>query len=86
MLVALIRDFRREVRSSAGRHVDLRWDLLGELLGEDLLVRLVTELPDLGDAADEDVVSLVAQARAFAADPEAAANAMAEQREQYPSG
>jgi predicted KAP-like P-loop ATPase len=85
VLIALIRDYRREVRNSAGRHVSLLWDRLVDLLDEDVLVRLVTALPQLDDNADADAdtIVLVSQARAFAADPEAAARTMAEQRARY---
>jgi predicted KAP-like P-loop ATPase len=82
-LLALIRDVRREVRNSAGRHVSLLWDRLVDLVGEDALIRLITALPELDETADADTVELVSQARIFAADPEAAKRVMAEHRARY---
>jgi hypothetical protein len=44
--LSLIASNRSEVRNSAGRHVQLRWDKLTDLLGEQTLVDLIKQLPE----------------------------------------
>jgi KAP family P-loop domain len=82
-LTALIAAHLHEVRSDTGRHIQLRWDLLTNLLGEDLLIRRVQALPDPPERRGADVLELVAQARRYAGDPESAARELQEYRRTY---
>jgi hypothetical protein len=83
-LLRLISTYRHEVRSDFGRRLQLSWDRLVELLGEDLLVRRVPQLPDPPAGTDQDTLELLAQARRYAADPAAAARDLADYRRRYP--
>ena len=83
-LLRLISTYRHEVRSDFGRRLQLSWDRLVELLGEDLLVRRVAQLPDPPAATDEDTLELFAQARRYAAGPAVAASDLEEYRRRYP--
>jgi hypothetical protein len=73
-----------EVRSERGRSVQLAWDTLADLLGEDLLAKRVGELPDPPTTADADTREMLAQARRYAADPRAAKHTLDEYRKRYP--
>jgi hypothetical protein len=84
-LLRLLSTFAHEVRSDFGRRLQLSWDRLVDLLGEELLARRVTELPDPPNGADSDTVEMFAQARRYAADPKAAAEELEEYRRRYPS-
>jgi hypothetical protein len=83
-LLRLLSSSRHEVRSDFGRRLQLSWDMLAELLGEQLLVRRVSELPDPPAGTDEDTLEMLAQARRYAADPQAAARDLEEYRRHYP--
>jgi hypothetical protein len=83
-LLRLISTYRHEVRSDFGRRLQLSWDRLVELLGEGLLVRRVSQLPDPPAGTDHDTLELLAQARRYAADPAVAANDLEEYRRRYP--
>ncbi len=82
-LLGLIAGYRLEVRSDFGRHVQLQWDHLVNLVGQDLLIRRVKELPDPPEGTDADTLEMLSQARRYAANPEAAANELAEYRQRY---
>ena len=71
--LGLIASSRGEVRNATGRHVQLRWDALTNLLGEQILVDHVIGLP--ADSAwpralTPDETELLRQARTFAHDRE----------------
>jgi hypothetical protein len=77
---------RGEVRNSTGRHLQLSWDRLVDLLGEQTVVDLIKQLPDDDDwprALSSDEGELLRQARIFAADPAAAHRHMEDYRRQY---
>jgi hypothetical protein len=83
-LLRLVSTYRHEVRSDFGRRLQLSWDRLVELLGEDLLVRQVSQLPDPPADTDQDTLELLDQARRYAADPAVAASDLEEYRRRYP--
>jgi predicted KAP-like P-loop ATPase len=83
-LLTLIAGYCGEVRSDMGRHLRLGWDHLADLVGEDLLIKRVTELPDPAGDTDADTLEMLAQARRHAAEPEKAAQELAEYRRHYP--
>ena len=82
-LLGLIAGYRREVRSDTGRHLQLRWDLLADLVGEELLIKRVKGLPDPPEGTDADTLEMLAQARRYAANPEVAGKELAEYRRRY---
>lgn len=83
-LFALIATCRQEVRSDDRRTVQLLWDSLLELVGDDdLLIRRITELSDSLAEAESDAEFLLGQARRYAADPDAATKEIAEHRRRY---
>jgi hypothetical protein len=84
VLIRLITAYRHEVQSERGRRLQLSWDRLKDLLGEDLLVRRIGELGDLDSGTDGDTRQLVEQARRYAADPEFADRELEEYRQRYP--
>lgn len=86
--LSLINSNRGEVRNATGRHVQLRWDALTDLLGQETLVDLITRLP--ADSAwpralTPDEAELLRQARTFADDPDEAQKYMEGYRRRYPS-
>jgi hypothetical protein len=83
LLVALIAAHRGEVRSDAGRSLQLRWDHLVQLLGEDLLIQRVQELSDSPEGLDEDTALMIEQARRYAGNPEEASNELEEYRRRW---
>jgi hypothetical protein len=86
--LSLIASNRSEVRNSAGRHVQLSWDKLTDLLGEQTLVDLIKQLPEDSAwprALSPDETELLRQATSFADDPSEARNHMEAYRRQYPS-
>jgi hypothetical protein len=83
--LTLITARRGEVRNAAGRHLQLSWDRLIDLLGEQTVVDLIEQLPDDEDwarALSPDEMELLRQARVFAADPAAALRHMEDYRRQ----
>lgn len=83
-LISLLRTRRGEVTDAAGRHVQLRWDRMVDLLGEELLVRRVMELPDeLPASCDDDARELLRQAKQYAADPETAKRELEAYAQEY---
>jgi hypothetical protein len=83
-LIRLLSGYKHEVRSDFARGVQLIWDKLVDLLGEELLVRRVGQLPDLPADADEDAIEMLRQARKYASNPQAAADELQEYRREYP--
>jgi predicted KAP-like P-loop ATPase len=83
-LLGLIAGYCSEVRSDFGRRLQLQWDHLVALVGEELLIRRVKELPDPPEGTDADTLEMLAQARRYAADPEKAEQELAEYRGRYP--
>lgn len=84
--LTLITTNRGEIRNSAGRHLQLRWDVLTDLLGEQTLVDRVKQLPN-DDAwprpLSADETELLRQARAFAENPSDARRHMQDYHRQY---
>ena len=85
LLVRLIGAFTHEVRGDYGRRLQLRWDHLVELLGSELLIRRVQELPAAIDDTDDDTQHMLRQARRYAADPEEADRELERYRAEYGS-
>jgi hypothetical protein len=86
--LSLITNHRSEVRNSTGRHIQLRWDALTDLLGEQALVDLIQQLPEDSAwqrALSRDETELLRQARIFADDPSEARKHMESYRRRYPS-
>jgi predicted KAP-like P-loop ATPase len=81
-LLALIAATRQELRSDHGeRTIQLLWDSLLELVGDDdLFVRRIMELPDGLVETGSDAEFLLAQARRYAVDPDAAKEEVARYR------
>jgi hypothetical protein len=82
-VMALLRSYVHEVRSDAGRHLQLEWDRLSALVGEELLIQRVSQLPDPTEPADADQAEILAQARRYAADPDRARTDLEEYRKRY---
>jgi hypothetical protein len=82
-LIALLLAYRGEVLSETGRHLQLRWDHLADLLGEPLLIRRVTELPELPEGVAADTLEMLTQARRYATNPGLATDELAEYRQRY---
>jgi predicted KAP-like P-loop ATPase len=85
-LLSAFASTRGEVRNSAGRHLQLRWDVLIELFGEDPLIEVVSELPEAEAwprPLNEDEAELLRQARVYAADPDRAREHMLDYRRRY---
>ena len=86
--LSLIASNYREIRNTTGRHVQLRWDSLIDLLGEQTLLDVIAKLPADGDwprALTSDETELLRQARIFADDPQQAQQTMTAYRRLYPS-
>jgi hypothetical protein len=87
-ILSVIASSFREVRNTTGRHVQLLWDSLVDLLGEQTLLDVIARLPADGAwprALTRDETELLRQARICADDPQHAQQTMAAYRRRYPS-
>ena len=83
-LLRLLSVCRMEVRSDMGVRMQLSWDRLAGLLGEELLVARIGRLSDPPSGTDENTLEMLAQARRYARDPQTAARELEEFRRHYP--